>query len=189
MRPLVLLLCAAACAPDFHLSERRFACGDGGSAGCPPGMTCQAGWCAIPGIDANMRPDSGHIDAGPPPDAPPDAAPGSEICNNGIDDNNNGKIDCQDPACMAADSCNDHNFCTDDSCQANGACSHVNNTLDCDAGCYCGGGQKHESNCQDGIDNDGDGYKDCLDTDCPACAGGTACCAKTGQCVLLSLCL
>jgi hypothetical protein len=184
MRALLLLL-AVACVPDFHLQERRFACGDA-QVECPPGMTCQAGWCAPP----STRPDSGHIDSGPPPDARPDAIPGSEICDNGIDDDHNNKVDCLDPYCMSIDSCNDNNPCTDDSCLSNGACMHADdNNASCGPGCYCAGGVMHESNCQDGKDNDGDGYFDCTDTDCPACGGGTDCCAKNGKCELLSLCI
>lgn len=56
--------------------------------------------------------------------------PRVEICDNGIDDDNNGLIDCQDPACDPCD--------------------------------------PPIEICDDGIDNDGDGLIDCADPDCPS---------------------
>ncbi len=61
-----------------------------------------------PPIDSGVE-DSGPVDSSPPldsslPDAPDDAADAclpAEICNNGIDDNCDGKIDCDDPMCGA----------------------------------------------------------------------------------------
>jgi len=51
-------------------------------------------------FDADI--DAGPVDAGPPPD---DACATAEICNNGLDDNCDGKIDCEDPQCNAGWSC------------------------------------------------------------------------------------
>ncbi len=85
--------------------------------------------------------------------------PTGEICDNEIDDNNNGKIDCDDescktnPACMET-VCNDGKDddddglvdCDDPDCKTNPACM--------------------ETICYDGKDDEGDGLIDCDDPDC-----------------------
>ena len=43
-------------------------------------------------------------------------------------------------------------------------------TSSCGTGCACTGGDKKETLCSDGVDNDGDGQKDCEDPDCAASA-------------------
>jgi len=66
-------------------------------------------------------------------------ARGETDCNDGIDNDNNGKIDCADSACEGSE---------------------------CGVGCVCTNMVKVESDCADGKDNDGDGQTDCADTDC-----------------------
>ena len=67
------------------------------------------------------------------------SCPGSEICDNGIDDDGNGAADCADSACLGT------SFCV-------------------------------ETSCTNGLDDDGDGWIDCDDADCDA----DAACAAPG---------
>ncbi|MBU1219404.1 lamin tail domain-containing protein [Myxococcota bacterium] len=67
----------------------------------------------------------------------PDEKSKDEICNNQVDDDGDGLVDCADPQCA-------------------GMAGGANGEL-------C---QSTESRCNDGFDNDGDGQTDCLDTDC-----------------------
>lgn len=71
-------------------------------------------------------------------------------CGNGLDDDLNGSIDCDDPGC---------------------------NLAACGSGCLCAGTTKAEVLCDDGVDNDGDGQLDCTDPDCvnKSCGAGCAC--------------
>jgi hypothetical protein len=64
--------------------------------------------------------------------------PGSqvEVCDDGVDNDHNGQIDCADPDC-------------------------VGQTGPCGETC-----EKPEASCFDGFDNDGDGLFDCDDPDC-----------------------
>jgi hypothetical protein len=159
-----LIACALAGCFDYGLDSRKFTCA--AASDCGAGWDCVGGFCA-------------HGDGGGP-----DARP-AEICGNHIDDDGNGLVDCQDPACGVA-SCDDANPCTDDSCNADGSCAHVNvaNTTPCGTGCECRNGDPIEKICDDGIDNDGDGLIDCRDTaDCPVCMGGLTCCAS-GTCAM-----
>lgn len=102
----------------------------------------------------------------------PDGQPASESdCDDGTDNDNDGKIDCEDSDCTSNHTAcpttetnctdgvdNDHDTksdCQDSDCASNPACSPTT-----------------ETNCTDGVDNDGDTKKDCEDTDCaadPAC--------------------
>jgi hypothetical protein len=75
-----------------------------------------------------------------------------EICDNGVDDNMNGAVDCADVLCDGA-ACDDSGR----SCQG-GVCT-------------CPGGMT-ETMCGNGMDDDCDGAIDCADSDCsavPAC--------------------
>jgi beta propeller repeat protein len=81
-----------------------------------------------------------------------------EICDNGVDDNENGLVDCCDPYCADAPICQE--VCgdgIDNDCDGDIDCADY----DCryDENCI-------ESICDDGIDNDGDGDIDCADYDC-----------------------
>ena len=73
--------------------------------------------------------------------APPVPPHTAEVCDDGIDNDRDGRTDC-----------------TDDDCSRDGACEAVT--------VY--GAPPIEENCADGLDNDGDGRADCADNDCNA---------------------
>ena len=105
--------------------------------------------------------------------------------------------------CATAADCDDGNGCTTDTCSANGACEHLARegcipcatAADCDDLNPCttdtctGGACGHTDvagcgpeQCNDGIDNDGDGLVDCADPDCanaPECRPRETC----GNCI------
>jgi hypothetical protein len=60
-----------------------------------------------------------------------------EVCDDGLDNDGDGPIDCADPDCVG---------------QAGGPCGEL-----------C---QQPETTCNDFFDNDGDGAVDCADSDC-----------------------
>ena len=139
-------------------------------------------------------------------------APEVEICDNGIDDDGDGLVDCDDPDCAESPSCTKSGFCGDP--QSNSCCIvHSNPYCDdaecCEAVCaadafccatewdsicadaaaqlcggLCGGGGGEEI-CDNGIDDDGDGLVDCDD---PDCAGVPGCCPD-GQVVCGDACV
>lgn len=75
---------------------------------------------------------------------------GETDCANGLDDDQDGSIDCADAAC------------------------HLQV---CGSDCVCQGAVKTEVSCDDGLDGDGDGAPDCADSDCANkfCGAGCAC--------------
>lgn len=98
---------------------------------------------------------------------------GSEVCGNGTDDDDDGRVDCADPQCPAGSVCGTNGL----ACQA-GACACPGN-----GGAPEGAG---ELSCDDGFDNDCDGKIDCID---PSCTGqlctmtsGAAGACGQGQC-------
>ncbi|NRA75235.1 MAG: hypothetical protein HRU16_04780, partial [Planctomycetes bacterium] len=102
---------------------------------------------------------------------------GPEICDDGIDNDLDGLIDCFDPDCNGSPNCfeGDSVTCSD------GIDNDGDGAIDClDPDCFtfppCG-----PEICDDGIDNDGDGGLDCQDADCcfdPSCVinAGDECC-------------
>jgi hypothetical protein len=126
---------------SFDLEDRRFRC-DGTVNTCDEGYACGGdGYCTpIVVVDAAVG------------DVPLNDGATGEICGNGIDDDNDGALDCGDSECAG--------------------------TTTCGTGCICpgGNGMPTEVACADGIDNDGDGLTDCLDPDCPRCQGALRCC-------------
>ncbi len=86
---------------------------------------------------------------------------GYEDCTNRIDDDCDGRIDCADSGCLGE------------------PCSATNGDLNC--GRAPGATQpscvERERDCGNGVDDDGDGQKDCLDEDCMglACGSGLNC--------------
>jgi hypothetical protein len=114
-------------------------------------------------------------------------------CGDGLDNDQNGKIDCLDEVCFGSDCemvqapfsrCGFAPFVPDAGDLDGGADAG----LDPDAGLVDGGVDagfvrgcfKPESRCDDGLDNDGDGVADCADPDCDnrACYTGQACVAR-----------
>jgi hypothetical protein len=135
------------------------------------------------------------------------------ICNDGADNDCNGKTDCAEPSCDMHP-CKPNGFtcmgvtCT---CTGNGgtpqpagemACSDgfdndCNGLTDCadpscagascGTGCACAMGMKTETNCGDGMDNDGDGLTDCADPDCSGIAcgmNGLTCTTSACRCLV-----
>ena len=103
-----------------------------------------------------------------------------EICDNGIDDDGDGNADCADSECFETDYC----LCYEDT----GACSrdgfsYSDGGTDCytDDSCWC----KYAAIeiCDDGCDNNGDGYADGLDSNCGlivGCRVNTTACTTPG---------
>ncbi len=94
-----------------------------------------------------------------------------ELCDNGIDDDGDGLIDCDDPDCADDPACEVPVEICDDGIDNDG-----DDLVDCDDP-DCVGDPACEvpaEICDDGIDNDGDDLVDCEDPDCaedPACEG------------------
>ena len=92
-----------------------------------------------------------------------------EVCNNRVDDNGNGLVDCEDPACSGATVCTGTGpteICGngyDDDADRLTDCADP----DCASAAVCG-----ETNCADNVDNNSDGLVDCAD---PDCASDAAC--------------
>lgn len=117
--------------------------------------------------------------------------PGEEICDNDVDDDDNGLIDCDDPACEDTEACwtgDPACFPRPEECE-DGIDNDGNGETDCadlccEAYCFfrdcpmCEYGVPfeplaHEVDCGDGRDEDCDGQTDCCDEDCldePSCA-------------------
>ncbi len=75
-------------------------------------------------------------------------------CYDSVDNDDNGKADCDDPACEQQP---------------------------CGSACICMGLQKAEGSCEDRVDNEGDGLTDCDDPDCIGKVCGKGCvCADAG---------
>ena len=117
-------------------------------------------------------------------DQPMYAAP-SEICDNGIDDNGDGKVDCDDPQCETFSGCAEGALYAgppDEICD-NGIEDNGDGNVDCDDPqcmgdptcpgiAYAGPPEI----CDNEIDDNGDGKVDCDDPQCetfPGCGPGT----------------
>lgn len=105
-------------------------------------------------------------------------------CTDGVDNDKDGKIDCDDPDCNCPPP---PPPITKESDCKDGIDNDGDGKIDCfDPDCNCTPPPpppKTESNCADGIDNDGDGKVDCADPDCkcpppppPVCPPGQECC-------------
>ncbi len=89
--------------------------------------------------------------------------PTKEVCDNGLDDTDDGKIDCDDPDCTFSAACRED--CT------NGVDDTGNGKKDCkDPGCKWD--EACIEICDNGLDDDGNGKKDCKD---PHCTESLAC--------------
>jgi len=117
-------------------------------------------------------------------------------CADGIDNNLNGKIDCQDTGCSADLNCLENN---DAKC-SDGIDNNLNGLIDCqEALCrsdgFGGCALSEAGKCLDGKDNDGNGLIDCADSACAAfmaclppsgseptlCVGGSVICCHDGK--------
>ncbi len=81
------------------------------------------------------------------------------ICNDGNDGDNDGLIDCKDNDCRWYDACRE-NICD------NGIDDNNNGLIDCEDDDCNQDDACRENICNDGIDNEGDGDTDCEDDDC-----------------------
>lgn len=89
----------------------------------------------------------------------------SEDCDNGLDDDDDGYTDCDDFDCI------DHPACTGEDCD-NGLDDDDDGFVDCDDWDCNGEPACPGEDCDNGLDDDDDGYADCDDFDCidhPAC--------------------
>ena len=96
---------------------------------------------------------------------------GVEVCDDTIDNDGDGDIDCDDADCALDPSCLED--CTDG----------VDNDGDGDTDCAdadCAADASCSEDCTDGVDNDLDGAIDCADTDCAADAS----CSEDCTCLL-----
>jgi len=85
-------------------------------------------------------------------------------CADGVDNDGNGDVDCDDAACFGVGSCTTETDCGD------GLDNDADGDIDCaDTDCsgvgFCGA-ENTDTACSDGEDNDGDGLVDCADTEC-----------------------
>ncbi len=105
----------------------------------------------------------------------PAPQPGPETCDNGIDDNGDGKTDCADPQCFrdAACSMGSVELCGNDLDDDHDLAVDCDDA-DCrdDPACNVPGTEAGDAACSDGQDNDGDQLVDCED---PSCATAQAC--------------
>ncbi len=105
------------------------------------------------------------------PDAP--LATGHfEVCNDGIDNDKNGKVDCMDPACSTGCGCQLNELCTngtDDDCDGLADCDDPA----CATHTCCSSTSAKQEACTNGVDDDCDGKVDCDDADC----AGDNCCS------------
>ncbi len=102
-------------------------------------------------------------------------------CDDGLDDDSNGLVDCADPACFQGEC--DRLLAPPSRCGVSALTVDAGALPDAGAadagvvrGCF-----RPEITCDDGLDNDGDGLVDCLDGDCDGrrCFSGTTCSART----------
>jgi sialate O-acetylesterase len=125
-----------------------------------------AGLPASPIREVSPDPNAGFcgdLDCGPGEDrcncaddcgAPPDSEP---ICNDGVDDDCDSDIDCDDADCLHDPACS---FCGDATCDPS--------EDQCGCAVDCGTPPGIETECSDGFDNDCDGDTDCEDSNCSA---------------------
>lgn len=102
------------------------------------------------------------------------------VCYDGLDDDGNGLVDCDDPTCdrrQCGAACTCRNLHKAEDVCSDGLDNEQDGLTDCfdtdclnescGVGCSCAaGGVKLEVDCADGEDNDGDALADCLDVDC-----------------------
>jgi hypothetical protein len=133
-----------------------------------------------------------------------------EVCNNGIDDDGDGRVDCSDPDCVGIGACgatpteactggidedgDGLTDCADPDCAQHLACrgpvEYCTNGVDDDgdglvdcADSDCSGAlacRQPELNCSNGMDDDGDGLVDCADPDCAGSTGCAQACTAAG---------
>ncbi|MGB0716859.1 MAG: hypothetical protein ACPGXK_13335, partial [Phycisphaerae bacterium] len=159
---------------------------------CTENDTCTNGTCVGEPVDCddeNMCTDDSC-----------DPALGCQYSNNSMscDDRNECTMNdvCSDGACQpgAPVVCNDDNSCTDDSCDTKRGCVFEDNTLPCDDGLYCNGGESCMNGaCQPGLAACPDTICDEVNDRCVECLGDDDCrdannctidtCSDDGVCI------
>ncbi|MDF1496943.1 MAG: hypothetical protein P1P90_02690 [Patescibacteria group bacterium] len=182
------------------------ACAPDGAYDSCTGFVCVCGKWDDPESPINnapcVNPDAGDADqtdsdAGtdanddvvlPDADAGEDVVTPEEICGNGLDDDHNGKADCQDSACSGETECQEE-VCNGIDDNGNGQADEgfeckLGTTAQCQTTCgsfgtmQCGNGcewsacEAPAENCTNTVDDNCDGKADCED---PSCAGLSAC--------------
>jgi hypothetical protein len=97
---------------------------------------------------------------------PPNGATGESACNDGKDDDCDGKVDCLDEDCQPG------GVSAGNRCDALAHICAATPTVGNSYCTVCTGGEDHEQTCGDGKDNDCDGKIDCLDEDCASVSCG-----------------
>ncbi|MFH2011067.1 MAG: DUF4215 domain-containing protein [bacterium] len=94
--------------------------------------------------------------------------PQPEVCDNALDDDLDGLLDCADPDCANDPACNPSAVCGNGIVEAGEACDDGNTVAGdgCAPNCTIENIPNPETNCSDRVDNDGDGLVDCEDPDC-----------------------
>ncbi len=82
-----------------------------------------------------------------------------EICNNNMDDNKDGLIDCNDPQCISDITCQPENC-------SNGVDDNANGKADCEDPECASEILCQPENCSNGVDDNANGSVDCEDTQC-----------------------
>ncbi len=159
-------------------------CTDNGSPGCDNqlGEDCV---CAMDPFCCNVAWDGLCADLFQDQCGGTCGGPDTEVCDDGVDNDNDGLVDCQDADCDGDPNCVGPGF--EFNC-GNGLDDDLDGAVDCDDFdcffdplCLAPG----QEDCEDGVDNDGDGDVDCDDADCTfeaACdAGDGECCIDNGS--------
>ncbi len=115
-------------------------------------------------------------------------------CTDGLDNNDDGLTDCQDPSCEGLGCCGLEGAEADDSACSDGCDNDGNGFVDClDYSCSRGAGvtvcrspvqgpEDTPETCADGVDNDWNGYIDCKDRSCTTAAAVTYCEGSDATC-------
>lgn len=92
-----------------------------------------------------------------------DPTPSDELCDDGVDNDLDGRVDCDDIDCLVACRPSVEEDCAD------GRDEDVDGLTDCeDPDCEEACAPEQELDCGDGLDDDWDGHVDCADPDCSA---------------------
>lgn len=181
------------CAPSEDCDNYMDDDGDG-YTDCDDSDCSSDPWCASSEDCDNYMDDDGDGDTDcydSDCTSDPACAPAVEDCDNGTDDDGDTDIDCYDtdcsldPACLPPEDCDNladddgdgDTDCTDSDCSSFDLGASYGSETNC-SHVYCQDGALHNANCATGgecedlLDNDGNGQEDCADSTCssnPAC--------------------
>ncbi|MBI5489988.1 MAG: hypothetical protein HY905_21820 [Deltaproteobacteria bacterium] len=165
--------CAPECCTDLldDNGDGSTDCNDPTCAGDPACVPCRTGqeMCGDGcDNDGDCRTDAADEDCIPTPGSCTHlgCVPGAESCGNECDDDRDGRVDCADADCADAADCL---YCSGDPAAEMFACGDGRDndcdgmTDGCDPGCDW---VRTVERCANRVDDDGDGQRDCADTDC-----------------------